>query len=225
MTAIIIVCFGRVALMKQTLTTLLSSGIDRNKVSITVVDNNSQPEMSAMLLEFKEKIDNLVFLNKNHGKPYAWNLGAKIAQEKCIVSNIKIPSHFLFCDNDLDFKSGWHDTMLNAYEEHKNLPLCGLSGMRWPSHKLDGLQQGKNTQVNVVRFPTGCCILMSAKAFAANGSWDTKRLIRTVDTSYFRNAQNRGYKNASIHPKTVIDHTGRSSRTWHIQTGKPKLLS
>ena len=135
-----------------------------------------------------------------------------------------MPDYFLFCDNDLDFKPDWHNKLVTAYKEHRDLPLCGLSGMRWPSHKLSGLQQGATTQINVIRFPPGCCILISAETFRANGLWDTSRLVRTVDTSYFRNAQRRGYKNASIHPRTVIDHTGKTSRSWHLQTGKPILL-
>ena len=216
--------FGRIILTKRTLDTLFDSGYDPKEVTVTVVDNGSQSETVALLASYRGDIDNLVLLCENRGKPYAWNLGAHVAQEQCRATNTKPPQYFLFCDNDLDFKPGWHKKLVAAYEEHKNLPLCALSGIRWPAHKLEGLQQGKNTQINVVRFPPGCCLLISVEAFKANGLWDTRRLIRTVDTRYFRNAQNHGYKNASIHPNTVIDHTGRASRSWHIQTGKPKLL-
>ena len=224
MTAVVIVSFGRVTLMKRTLDSLLNSGYDPTKVTITVVDNGSQPEMIVLLTEYRQRIHNLVLLNENRGKPCAWNLGARVAQERCNATGLTTPEFFLFCDNDLDFKVGWHNTMVTAYNEHKNLPLCGLSGLRWPGHKPDGLHSGPTSTINVVRFPPGCCVMMSAEAYRLNGPWDTKRLIRTVDTCYFRNAQNRGYKNASIHPNSVIDHTGRKDRTWHIQTGKPKLL-
>lgn len=224
MTAVIIVSFGRTALIKRTLDTLLNSGFDSGQVTITVVDNGSQPETVALLVGYRDRINNLVLLNRNRGKPYALNLGACVAQERCRVVEIEPPEYFLFCDSDLDFKPDWHKKLTAAYAEHAELPLCGLSGMRWPSHKLDNLQTGPTTQINVVRFPPGCCVLMSAKAFRANGPWDTGRLIRTVDTCYFRNAQRRGWMNASIHPDSVIEHTGRTSRTWHIQTGKPKLL-
>jgi len=224
MTAIIIVSFGRIALMERTLTSLFNSGFDNEKTSITVIDNNSQPDIISALVKYKHVIDNLVLLQKNRGKPYAWNLGARITQEQCIISNIESPDYFLFCDNDLDFKLGWQKKMIDTYEEHKNLPLCGLSGMAWPSHKTRGTVQGVHNKINIVRFPPGCCILMSADAYRSNGPWDTRRLIRTVDTSYFRNAINRGYSNASIHPQTVINHTGRQARTWDIKDGKPKLL-
>ena len=224
MTAVVIVSFGRTALMKRTLDTLFNSKFNSKKVTITVVDNNSQPETIVMLTDYRDHINNLILLRENRGKPYAWNLGARIAQERCIVSKIVPPKYFLFCDSDLDFKVGWHTKLTTAYEEHKNLPLCALSGMRWPAHKLNELQTGPTTQVNVVRFPPGCCIFMSAEVFRANGPWDTNRLIRTVDTRYYRNAQRRGFRNASIHPDTVINHTGRTSRTWHLKTGKPKLL-
>lgn len=223
MLAIIIVSFGRLELMKKTLNSLKDNGLDKSKMSLTVIDNGSQQPLINYLIQEKSIIDNLILLNKNMGKPYAWNLGVKISNEECKINNTVQPDYYLFCDNDLDFKPGWYNKLLSAYEEHKDLPLCALSGLRWPSHELTGLQKG-NTQINVIRFPPGCCLLMSRKAFEANGKWDTKRLIRTVDTSYLRNAHRRGFKNASIHPETVIDHTGRRQRTWNISNGKPKLL-
>jgi len=223
MTAIVIVSFGRLVLMQRTLDTLLNT--DLKETTLTVVDNNSQLATRELLLDYQNYIDNLVFLRNNRGKPYAWNLGARIAQEQCCVTNLVAPKYFLFCDNDLEFKLDWHNKLITAYEEHKDLPLCALSGTRWPSHKLDGLQRGLTTQINVVRFPPGCCVFISAEAFRVNGPWDTHRLIRTVDTRYFRNAQHRGYKNASIHPENVINHTGgkKGDRSWD-GTGKPKLL-
>ncbi|KKL11113.1 hypothetical protein LCGC14_2549080, partial [marine sediment metagenome] len=90
-------------------------------------------------------------------------------------------------------------------------------------HGLD-LKRGKSTEINLTRFPMGCCVFMSAEAFKLNGTWDTGRLIRTVDTSYFRNSRNRGFFNASVYPNSVIEHTGLNQRSWHIQTGKPKLF-
>jgi len=223
MTAVVVVSFGRVALMRQTLDTLLASQYDPKLVTITVVDNHSQPEMIDLLVQYRDRIDNLVLLRENRGKPYAWNLGAKVAQEECIATDTKPPEFFLFCDNDLDFKVGWHAKMTASYREHCDLPLCSLSGMRWMPHPLKGLQEGKN-EINIVRNPPGCCLMMSAKAFASNGPWDTKRLIRTVDTCMHRNSARRGWKNASVHPDTLIDHTGRKQRTWSIASGKPKLL-
>ncbi len=221
-TAVIIVSFGRVDLMKQTLRTLLSTKPDVG-TSITVVDNGSQQEMIGLLMDYRNRIDNLVLLNENRGKPYAWNLGATVSRERCKTLDIEPPNYYLFCDNDLRFKADWHTTLLQAYREHKDLPLCGLSGFRWPSHDLN-VQTGRYSQINVVRFPPGCCVFMSAEAYRANGPWDTGRLIRAVDTNYFRNARRRGFVNASIHPHSVIEHTGRTQRTWHIRNGTPKLL-
>ena len=224
MTAVVIVTFGRVAFTRSTIDTLLDSGYDKNEVSITVVDNGSQPEMVAMLTTYRRLIDNLVLLNENRGKPYAWNLGARVAQERCNATDLKPPDYFLFCDNDIEFKPGWHEKMEKAYAEHQDLPLCCLSAYPWPSHAETGVQKGPTTEVNVVKFPPGWCIMISAEMFRVNGPWDTRRLIRTVDTCYYRNAQNRGYLNASIHPETLVTHMGRRHRSWHIQTGNPKLL-
>lgn len=223
MTAVIIVTFGRVALTRRTLETLFNSGISPDKVSVTVIDNGSQPEMIELLAEFRDRIDNLVFLRVNRGKPYGWNLGASVAKERCIVGKIEEPTHYLFCDSDLDFKHGWHEKLTRAYEEHKDLLLCGLSGARWPSTKLN-VKEGSTTQISVTKYPMGCCILMSAEMYRANGTFDTRRLIRTVDTSYYRNARGRGYVNASIHPDSLIEHTGRAQRSWIVNDGSPRLL-
>ena len=224
--ALVIVSFGRSGLLATTLRTL-SETIDRSLVGVTVVDNGSGQKTIDVLTEFRGGIDNLVLLNENRGKPYAWNLGARLAAERCVNLGIGRPDYFLFCDNDLRFLPGWTSKLLTTYKEHEHLderPLCGLSGLSWPKHQVT-LKTGPTTSINVYRFPPGCCVFMSAVAFKANGDWDTKRLIRTVDTSYFRNAIRRGYRNASVHPDSVIEHTGRKQRSWDNRTSAPKLFA
>ncbi|MEK0337369.1 MAG: glycosyltransferase, partial [Nitrosopumilus sp.] len=208
--------------MKITLSSLFDT-IDASKCSVTIVDNGSGQQTIDLLLSYRKQISNLVLLPENKGKPYAWNLGVAISKEKCKVLKTENSEYYLFCDNDLKFKSDWIDTLKKSYDEHKDLPLCSLSACRWPTHSLD-LKRGETTEINITRFPMGCCIFMSAESFESNGNWDTGRLIRTVDSSYFRNSRNRGFFNASIHPNSVIEHTGLNQRSWHIQTGKPKLF-
>lgn len=220
---LVMVTFGRKRLLQRSLETLFNT-IDPTRCEVTIVDNNSEQDVINLLLSYKDKIDNLVLLNENKGKPYAWNLGSKISRQECLATKLPEPSYLLFCDSDLDFKPGWHDVLVDSYEEHKDLPLCGLSGKLWPPHKVNGIEhKGKKHTIYQYRFPCGCCILMSTKAFDANGYWDTRRKIRTVDTSYFRNAINRKYINASV-AETVIDHTGSKQRTWNISNGKPKYI-
>jgi GT2 family glycosyltransferase len=223
--ALVMASFGRSTLLTNTLKTLTKT-TDRSLVDVTVVDNGSGRETVNVLMEYRDVIAGLVLLNKNMGKPYAWNLGARMATERCIKLDLKKPDYFLFCDNDLKFLSNWPHALLTTYREHEHLdekPLCGLSGLSWPKHQAT-VETGLTTAINVYRFPPGCCILMSAAAFKANGDWDTRRLIRTVDTSYFRNALRRGYRNASVHPDSVIEHTGRKQRSWDKRTGEPKLF-
>jgi GT2 family glycosyltransferase len=220
-TAVIIVSFGRLGLMRQTLKSLMAT--KDQHTSTTVIDNGSLDELVTFLLGYRSQLDNLVLLPSNRGKPYAWNLGVRIATEQCKKLNLPMPTHYLFCDNDISFKPNWNAKLVAAYEEHRKLPLCGLSGMRWPKHQLS-LREGNNTTINITRFPPGCCVMISKEAFADVGDWDTKTLIRTVDTSYFRRAHNKSYHNASIYPNSVIDHTGREQRSWHIASGKPKLF-
>lgn len=226
-TAVIILTYGREALTRLTLKSLIHSNIDRSKVSVTVVDNGSAGEMMPMLMSFRKHIDHLVLLNENKGKPYGWNLGASIARENCIATGLTKPEYYLFCDNDIDFKKDWYDKLLTTYKEHEDKEnLCFLGAMRWPGHKVtdESLKTGDTTQINIVRFPPGCCVLISAGKYNANGSWDTKRLIRTVDTAYYRNVLRRGYFNATMYPASVIVHTGRKQRSWRIDNGEPKYI-
>jgi len=224
--ALVMTSFGRSALLAGTLKTLTET-TDRNLVDVTVVDNGSGQKTIDVLMQYRENvIAGLVLLNENMGKPYAWNLGARIAAERCAKFDVRKPDYFLFCDSDLRFLPGWLHTLLTTYKEHEHLdkkPLCGLSGLSWPKHQLD-VKTGPTTSINVYRFPPGCCVFISAAAFKANGNWDTRRLIRTVDTSYFRNALRRGYRNASVHPDSVIEHTGGRQRSWDGRTGEPKLF-
>lgn len=230
-TALVMVTFGRSKLLRLTLDTLFAY-TDPEQVSITIVDNNSGSEVIKMLVEAKENIDRLVLLNNNWGKPYAWNvgawglgawdLGASMAQEECKTLGYAPPTHFVFCDSDLEFREDWHEKMLASYEEHrKTIKLCALSGYKWEPHPLD-LQTGTTT-INKLRLCAGCCLMMSAEAYQDNGKWDTRRLIRTVDTSYLRNANCRGWVHAAVHPESVIAHTGAKQRSWQIGTGVPKL--
>lgn len=227
-TAVIIVTYGRSKLTKNTLDTLLNSRYNPAYVTVTVIDNGSHPELVSILTQYHTQIDNLVLLNDNRGKPYAWNLGVQIVQQECRATNKPTPQYLLFCDNDISFKPGWHEKLVNTFREYKDLPLCAISGYTWPHHKIEEIKRGQ-TQINIQTkaFPPGCCVFMSKESYIKNGPWDTRRLIRSVDTSYFRNAKRRGWKVGSIWPESVIEHAdiGHKQRTWNISNGKPKLLS
>lgn len=225
--AIIIVSFGRSKLLKQTLESLFATR-EKTNYKLYVVDNASGQQTLDVLIKHKNRIDHLVLLNKNQGKPYAWNLGVSIAKERCKVLKASAPDYYLFCDNDLLFHQNWQQVLLDTYEEHRqNHKLCGLSAVIWPPHLENAKVMGTNpkTQMSVYRYPPGCCVLMSKEAYSDIGNWDTTRLIRTVDTSYFRNAFEKGYINGSVYPTTLVEHTGAKFRSWHNGTGKPKLLT
>jgi len=222
--AIIIVSFGRFQLTKQTLTSLFDCGID-NETSVIVVDNGSQPELVQMLVGFRDKIDHLILLKENMGKPYALNLGIAAANEPCIVTGKMPPDYYLFCDSDLLFLPNWKSRLVQTYEEHKDLPLCALSAVVWSSHPITNIRKGATTEINVTpRWPAGCCLLVSKEALAKNGLWDTRRYIGTVDTSWLRNACNRGFVHGVVHPVGLVRHTGISQRSWDITNHQPKLL-
>ena len=223
--AIIIVSFGRFDLTKQTLTSLFDCGID-NETTITVVDNGSQPELVQMLVGFRDKINHLILLKENMGKPYALNLGIAAANETCIVTRKTPPDYYLFCDSDLLFvDKEWKQKAIFTYQEHVGLPLCALSLVVWSSHPTTDIRKGVTTQINVTpRWPAGCCLLVSKEALQRNGLWDTRRLIGTVDTSWLRNACNRGFIHGTVHPVGLVRHTGISQRSWSLNGFTPKLL-
>lgn len=226
MLAIIMVSYGRVDLMQGTLDSLFLSEIDRQTVKLYVVDNGSQPEMRALLSTYQDSfgrgIDSVTLLNENFGKPYAWNLGARIASEQCKVKSVSAPEHFLFCDNDIAFKPGWFDVMMPTYREHAGTGLACLSGMLWPG-EAENVLTGASTKIHRTNRAPGCCIMISADRYKQIGDFDTKRLICTVDTEYYRVAAKHGYFAASVYPASVIEHTGRKHRTWTLN-GEPKPL-
>ena len=223
--AIIIVSFGRFQLTKQTLTSLFDCGID-NETSVIVVDNGSQPELVQMLVGFRDKIDHLILLKENMGKPYALNLGIAAANEPCIVTGKMPPDYYLFCDSDLlFFDKEWKQKAISTCQEHVGLPLCALSLVVWSSHPTTDIRKGATTEINVTpRWPAGACLLVSKEALQRNGLWDTRRFIGTVDTSWLRNSCNRGFIHGTVHPVGLVRHMGISARSWNIANHQPKLL-
>ena len=223
--AIVIVTFGRSELTRQTLESLFACGIESGD-QVIVVDNGSQPEVIQMLVGYRSKIDTLILLEQNYGKPYGLNLGVRAAMEQCLVIGKQIPDYFLLCDSDLLFvDKDWKQKAITTYEEHINLPLCALSLVVWSSHPTTDIRQGATTQINVTpRWPAGACILVSRQALEENGLWDTKRFIGTVDTSWFRNACSRGYRHGTVYPIRLVRHMGISERSWNLANYQPKLL-
>lgn len=226
--AVIMVTWGRRELLKTTLTSYFAT-TDPTQASITVVDNGSKQDTLDVLMEHRPDIDSLILLNENRGKPYALNSGAVVAMQDAIRVGRKPPDYFLFCDSDLFFHKGWLSVMVSSYDDNRTVaggkPLGGLSGYVHAPHQLKLHTGKKGVTVNQLGYCAGCCMMMSRKVFMDNGPWDTRRLIRTVDTRYMRNLLRRGYMNAAVYPDTVIMHTGKKERTWHIANGTPKYRS
>lgn len=215
------VTFGRLSLLHETLETF--SGTRDKRVSLTVVDNGSRRDVVGYLVSLAAPggpIDRLVLLQSNMGKPYAWNLGAVVATEPCKIKGATPPGFFLFCDSDLRFLPGWMDALRETYEEHRDLPLGALSG--FATHPHEDTVVGGTREMKVLRYPAGCCMLMSAAVYADVGKFTTDRLIRTVDTSYHRRLKKAGYVNGCMYPVSAIEHTGRRERTWSILDAAPR---
>ena len=222
--SVIMVTWGRAELLKTTLASYFET-VNSTRATLTIIDNGSQQPTIDVLMRYRSRINTLILLNENLGKPAALNIGIGSGMQEAIKAGYSKPEYFLFCDSDLFFHKNWLSIMVNTYAEHKVLddgrPLGGLSGYIHAPHQLK-LHTGKQTIINEIKYPAGCCLMMSREVILRNGQWDTRRLIRTVDTSYMRNMVVRGYANAAVYPKTVIQHIGKRDRTWHIATGKPK---
>lgn len=219
--AAVMVTFGRLALLRETLVTFANT-VDSD-VSLTVVDNGSRPDVTNYLVSLTVPggpIDRLVLLQRNMGKPYAWNLGAAMAAIPCEIKQVTYPELLLFCDSDLRFLPGWVDILRETYAEHRNLPLGVLSG--FATHRHEDTVVAGAREMKVLRFFAGCCMLVSAAVYADVGEFATDMLIRTVDTSYCRRLRAKGYVNGCVHPVSAIEHTGKGERTWSILDAKPR---
>jgi GT2 family glycosyltransferase len=222
--AVIMVSWGRAQLLDKTLATYFQT-FDPERASLTIVDNGSQKQTLDILFKYRGRIQQLILLNENLGKPAALNIGVGASLQECRKLGYQRPDYFLFCDSDLEFKLGWLPKMVTTYQEHRVLkdgkPLGGLSGYVHAPHQLT-LHDGATTKINLLKYPAGCCLMMSREVLLRNGQWDTRRMIGTVDTSYLRNMHVRGYVNAAVYPDSVIVHCGKRDRTWHLATRKPK---
>lgn len=222
--AVIMVSWGRAQLLDKTLATYFQT-FDPQRASLTIVDNGSEQQAIDVLMKYKSRIQKLILLNENLGKPAALNIGVGASLQDVHKLEYHKPEYFLFCDSDLEFKPGWLPKMVTSYHEHRTLndgrPLGGLSGYVHAPQPLT-LDEGATTKINILKFPAGCCLMMSREVVLKNGQWDTRRMIGTVDTSYLRNMSVRGYGNAAVYPESVIVHCGKKDRTWHLATRQPK---
>ena len=88
--AVIMVTWGRSELLKTTLTSYFAT-TDLDRSTITVVDNGSQQATIDVLMEYRSRIDSLVLLNENRGKPNALNTGVAIAVQEAKKLNKSLP--------------------------------------------------------------------------------------------------------------------------------------
>lgn len=208
--------YGRLSLLKTTIETFKSTR--DNRVRLTVVDNGSKSDVRHYLLDNIERPDNLFLLAENQGKPHAWNLVANMMTARPL--KYEEPELLLFLDSDLEFLPGWIDVMIETWHDHCDSSLGALSG--FASHReINDLAQGPRRSYKRLRFPAGCCMLMTPTIFKDIGPFDQERLIRAVDTNYYRRLKAKGYSVGCVHPASCIVHTGRQARTWSIGTAMP----
>lgn len=218
--AIVMVSFGRPALLWKTLDSL-KENTEKDSYRLIVVDNGSLNEQRVKLAQ-RTEIDELVLLGRNAGKPYSWNLGFLMSYNLCIADNDEKPDYFVFCDSDLEFSKEWLPTMMEVYKKYEHLPLGVLSGYLNTVGEFKVDRVNSTEELEIRRHPPGCCLMVSRKVIEAVGLFDSKIKIRGVDTAYTARLWRAGYKNACIRNRgELVKHTGEKQRTWELISGKP----
>lgn len=221
--SIVICSFGRSKLLYSMLDSLFEN-TEKGSFTVVVVDNGSKRSTRDVIMYFSDRIDRVIFLNRNAGKPYAWNLGIMSSYQLCIYDSDLLPDKFVLCDSDLYFNSGWLNNMLNVYSVHEKLPLGVLSGFKnyVGNSKKEIIKAPGGSKLELRRHPPGCCWMISRKVIEKVGLFDSTIRVRGVDTQYSKRLWDAGYHNACVHPVTVVEHRGEHQRTWNVQTGKVK---
>lgn len=219
---IIIVNFGRSEILKRSLTYFRESMLgEQLAYRLIIVDNQSQDTTWKVMAEFRDLISDLIVLRDNKGKPWAWNVGIAHCYQLCMALGEELPDRFVLCDSDLEYYKNWLGRMDETYNAFADLPLGILSGFLTEvgQHKVQKAERGDQA-MQIRRYPPGCCWMMSRKCLETVGLFDTRILIRSVDTSYCRRVWQAGFKNGVVAPGTVVQHLGEGSRTWDLVTGK-----
>ena len=209
------VSYGRHWLLDHTLDTLFAN-TDPDKFRLILIDNGSKQPVRDVIAKYTDKIDDLILFNRNAGKPYAQNIGMSHVYNQCLILKDEIPNHFIVCDSDLEFKPGWLEKMTELYHEFEPQKLGCLSG--YNHNKIDSTRvvAGK---IHWRPYCPGCCMMFSRQLWEKVGIFDTRMLIRTVDTGYLKRCRVAGYENANV-LDTVVDHTGKAYRTFET-SGNP----
>lgn len=225
-TPTIVICsFGRSKLLFNTLSSLFENTGDLDSYRLIVVDNGSRRETLNVLYGFQDKIDELILLGRNAGKPYSWNLGISTVYTLDAIEGDSLPDYFVLCDSDIEFTPGWLTKMLHIYKLFEDLPLGVLSGYltNVGEFKRERFER-EGIKIDVRRHPPGCCWLVRRSVIEKVGLFSTNIKIRGVDTVYTRACWHNGYMNACVYPESLVDHTGHEQRTWDLVTGFPTLF-
>jgi len=215
----IVVTYGRLGLLRRTMETFIATRDSR--AHLTVVDNGSLADVRSFLARAVEPPNSLILLGDNLGKPHAWNLAAHAVTHRPLKR--AEPKYLLFLDSDVEFKDSWLDTLVETWEDHAKSGLGCLSG--FTSHKeLETVVVGGRRSYKPLRFPAGCCMFTTPEIWRDVGPFDQGRLIRAVDTDYYRRLRKKGYIVGCVHPDSCIVHTGRKQRSWSILNSTPRYL-
>ena len=205
--------YGRSKLLRRTLESFYDT-TDTKKTNIVLVDNGSKDPVRNVINDYAMRLNHIILLKENKGKPYGLNLAYDFIKET------HQSEYVMFCDSDLEFMPGWYDKMISAFITFEKIDKIGtLSGFSFKKESMEQLHHN-GKQINIQFNPPGCTVMMNSKVFEKIGRWNESRLIRTVDTSYYKTVRAAGYKTA-VMPYTVIDHTGVEQRSWESKTAKP----
>jgi GT2 family glycosyltransferase len=219
---IIIVNYGRADIFKQSLTSLFQSDFLDHELHprVIVIDNEPSDATRDAMFFFKYRINDMVFLLENKGKPHAWNLGISMVYQLCVANGEQLPDYFVFCDSDIVYFKDWFHKMVGTCEAFSDLPIGILGGFMNDvgEHKIRRKRK-KGYQIQVRRYIPGCCWIIPRFALEKIGMFDSAIKIRGVDTTYCQRAWRMGFTNGVVSPQTVVKHIGEGLRTWDLVQG------
>lgn len=230
--------FGRSVLTDKTLESFVVN--TNTPVRLVVVDNNSGAATRQVLDKWSPFINIRMLLNNNLGKPYAWSVGFRAAEQPCKCRDIEPSSLYCFIDNDIEFKFGWLGILSDV---HRFLTKRGdkvgvVSGFGTKGAKVykEELYQRFKEKIPViddasnltelstvavdsyrlqqVKYPGGCQFLVSRDLLYNEGLFNTDKLIRGVDTEYDKALFIKHYNHYIV--PGLVQHMGESQRTWNI---------
>jgi len=196
---IIIPCFNRLRLVRQTLDSLVEN-TPRKLYQLIVVDDGSTDGTREWLKE--QRIDKLIF-QENKGPGGAKNTGVKASGKT---------EYLYISDSDMYFKKGWLNALIDIYQQLPEIGILGALGHPWwPTigEAYVGGTPGEKagTRVCFAEQLPGYSWFMKREIWDKCGPLQEKTAYGVDDTEFCNKVKALGYKLGRLDEELVL-HCG-----------------